>query len=835
MPQESPRFQQGIPCPPDPPHSIKTLLRKGYPPPSLTLPLPVAVLLVFLLAASISGCLFESDQDPPPGATQVSPTATVPAEPGAASTSTALPAGTAAVPRSTPSASGLVLPVSIAEVQSDLPQYDRQTWRHWIDEDSDCQNARQEVLIIESTVAVTYQSDERCRVATGVWVGPYTGTTVDDPGDLDVDHMVPLGNAHRSGAWNWDRERKREYANYLGYEDHLIATTSGANRSKGSKGPEEWRPPFEQYWCDYAVDWVTIKNEWGLTVTEAEYIALTEMLATCEMTVLLQPTQGMPPPSPVPTAAVGPQTVTPPSPVPTAPASPQTATPTDLRYDPFGPDRNCGDFDNYEEALAFFRAAGGPEADPHRLDSNGDGQPCETLPGGPSAEVQTAGPGLAASSVLGEGDAVEEDPVCAGTGPLGSGSTHLLATPVAGSEGIDCDPLTAPAAHIVLSPASTPTLTLTPTPTPANAPSPTPSPSPRPDPGLSVAEQTPVPAVNCSDFSNWRDAQDFFLSEGGPAEDPHGLDRNDDGVSCQSLPGAPDDDAAPNSPTPTPASPPEGPPISGTTPVLEALAQLPYDPSGPDRDCVDFTSWWDAQNFYLAAGGPDQDPHSLDHNGDGSACESLSGAPTQVSEPSLDEQATPALAPEIEDRNCADFSNWSEAQAFYLAAGGPNDDPHGLDHNGDGSACESLSGAPTQVSEPSLDEQATAALAPEIEDRNCADFSNWSEAQAFYLAAGGPDQDPHGLDRNKNGEACESLPGAPDDEPDRVQQKAQPTPAGQSPTEENVFRDRNCGDFKTWQEAQNLFVSQGGPSQDPHRLDRDKDGIVCESLPGAPE
>ena len=671
----------------------------------------------------------------------------------------------AAIPRSTPSASGLVLPVSIAGVQSDLPQYDRQTWRHWIDEDRDCQNARQEVLIIESTVAVTYQSDERCRVATGLWVGPYTGTTVDDPGDLDVDHMVPLGNAHRSGAWNWDRERKREYANYLGYEDHLIATTSGANRSKGSKGPGEWRPPLEEYWCDYAVDWVTIKNEWGLTVTEAEYIALTEMLATCEMTVLLQPTQVMPTLSPVPTAASGLQTVTPPSPVPTATVGPQTVTPTDLRYDPFGPDRNCGDFDNYEEALAFFRAAGGPEADPHGLDSNGDRQPCETLSGGPSAEVQTVAPGLAASSVREEGGALEEDPVCAGTGPPGSGPSHLLATPVAGSEGIDCDPLTAPAAHIVLSPAPTPTPTQTPT--PANAPSPTPSPSLEPDPGLSVAEQTPVPAVNCSDFSNWRDAQDFFLSEGGPAEDPHGLDRNDDGVACESLPGAPDDDAAPKSPTPAPASPPEGPPISGSTPVLEALAQLPYDPSGPDRDCVDFTSWWDAQNFYLAAGGPDQDPHSLDHNGDGSACESLSGAPTQVSEPARDESATPALA-------------------------------------------------------------------PEIEDRNCADFSNWSEAQAFYLAAGGPDQDPHGLDRNKDGEACESLPGAPDDEPDRVQQKAQPTPAGQSPTEENEFRDRNCGDFKTWQQAQNFFVSEGGPSQDPHRLDRDKDGIVCESLPGAP-
>lgn len=48
-------------------------------------------------------------------------------------------------------------------------------------------------------------------------------------------------------------------------------------------------------------------------------------------------------------------------------------------YDPDGPDRDCGDFNSQREAQAFFRAAGGPERDPHRLDGDNDGVACESL------------------------------------------------------------------------------------------------------------------------------------------------------------------------------------------------------------------------------------------------------------------------------------------------------------------------------------------------------------------------------------------------------------------------------------------------------------------------
>jgi endonuclease YncB( thermonuclease family) len=43
--------------------------------------------------------------------------------------------------------------------------------------------------------------------------------------------------------------------------------------------------------------------------------------------------------------------------------------------------------------------------------------------------------------------------------------------------------------------------------------------------------------------------------------------------------------------------------------------------------------------------------------------------------------------------------------------------------------------------------------------------------------------------------------------------------------------DRDCGDFATQAAAQSFFLDAGGPRNDPHNLDADSDGVVCESNP----
>ncbi len=175
----------------------------------------------------------------------------------------------------------MALRVTVSAIPSNLPTYDRHDWNHWTDADGDCQDARQEVLVAESQTRVGFRTDRKCRVDSGRWLAPYTSTLVTDPSKLDIDHMVPLGNAHLSGAWNWSDAQRERYANHLADPQHLIAVTAGANRSKGARGPEDWRPEDRTYWCQYAIDWITIKNTWALSVTQAEHDALTEMLNTC--------------------------------------------------------------------------------------------------------------------------------------------------------------------------------------------------------------------------------------------------------------------------------------------------------------------------------------------------------------------------------------------------------------------------------------------------------------------------------------------------------------------------------------------------------------------------
>ncbi len=162
------------------------------------------------------------------------------------------------------------------------PSYDRKLWPHWVDADGDCQDARTEVLIAESYAPVSFEDERNCEVAGGRWQCPYTGELIAEVHLLDVDHLVPLANAHRSGAGRWTAEQRRRYANDLDHPEQLVAVDYRANRGKGDKGPEAWLPPLDDARCPYVRDWAAIKRRWSLSMTEAEAAAVADALALCE-------------------------------------------------------------------------------------------------------------------------------------------------------------------------------------------------------------------------------------------------------------------------------------------------------------------------------------------------------------------------------------------------------------------------------------------------------------------------------------------------------------------------------------------------------------------------
>ena len=175
----------------------------------------------------------------------------------------------------------LLSELRLAAPNFDVP-YVREEWGPgWIDDNYNCINTRHEVLIEES-LATTSLDDRGCNVIAGKWYDYYSDEFFDDPAELDIDHMVPLHNAHVSGASNWPLETKNNFYNDLSDPHHLIAVSSSANRSKGSRGPEVWKPVNDAYWCQYAYSWIEIKARWNLSVSEIELQALQEMLNSCK-------------------------------------------------------------------------------------------------------------------------------------------------------------------------------------------------------------------------------------------------------------------------------------------------------------------------------------------------------------------------------------------------------------------------------------------------------------------------------------------------------------------------------------------------------------------------
>lgn len=154
--------------------------------------------------------------------------------------------------------------------------YSRDKFPHWITISGSC-NTRETVLKRDGSNVVT---DSYCAATSGSWYSPYDGATWTLASDVDIDHVVPLAAAWRTGASSWTTSQRQAFANDLSYPQ-LIAVTDNVNQAKGDQTPATWKPPRSAYWCTYAKMWTHVKYKYSLRVNSAEKSALLSMLDYC--------------------------------------------------------------------------------------------------------------------------------------------------------------------------------------------------------------------------------------------------------------------------------------------------------------------------------------------------------------------------------------------------------------------------------------------------------------------------------------------------------------------------------------------------------------------------
>jgi hypothetical protein len=144
--------------------------------------------------------------------------------------------------------------------------YNRKDWKHWIDEDHDCENTRMEILK-ERSLKPVKMNKSGCRVLAGEWNDYYFPEVLTNTSKIDIDHLVPLKHAHDYGGASWSNVKKKQFAND---PENLVITNLKYNRQKGPKSILEWMPINRAYACKYLTQWLKIKSKYELIISDKE-------------------------------------------------------------------------------------------------------------------------------------------------------------------------------------------------------------------------------------------------------------------------------------------------------------------------------------------------------------------------------------------------------------------------------------------------------------------------------------------------------------------------------------------------------------------------------------
>ncbi|WP_447925149.1 HNH endonuclease family protein [Georgenia muralis] len=169
--------------------------------------------------------------------------------------------------------------------------YDRDLFAYReVDHDRNGCDVRNDVLRRDLSEFEIRASSNGCTVERGILTDPYTGADVDfirgagSSSDVQIDHVVALGNAWAMGAQQWDEPTRHRFGND---PLNLLAVDGEINQEKGAGDLATWLPPNVAFRCEYTARQVTVKLEYGLRVTVAERDAMERVLRSCPAEPLL--------------------------------------------------------------------------------------------------------------------------------------------------------------------------------------------------------------------------------------------------------------------------------------------------------------------------------------------------------------------------------------------------------------------------------------------------------------------------------------------------------------------------------------------------------------------
>jgi hypothetical protein len=152
--------------------------------------------------------------------------------------------------------------------------YSREKFPHWIDADRDGCDTRSEIVERDAVAGTAVRNKRGCVVGAAV-NDPYSGTRItEDPGpktSVDIDHVVALGDAWKSGAAYWTDAKRRDFAND---PMNLLAVSASQNRQKSDSNAASWLPANKAFRCEYVSRQVSVKKKYHLSVTPAERDAI---------------------------------------------------------------------------------------------------------------------------------------------------------------------------------------------------------------------------------------------------------------------------------------------------------------------------------------------------------------------------------------------------------------------------------------------------------------------------------------------------------------------------------------------------------------------------------